>query len=44
MFQRPFVDTRAAVYGISLMDTIGFGPDNDSSYVCRCSIHLDCIL
>ncbi|XP_052824360.1 DNA polymerase epsilon catalytic subunit A-like [Octopus bimaculoides] len=41
-FDWPFVETRAAVYGIDMSREIGFQRDNQGEYKSRAAIHMDC--
>ena len=40
---RPFVEARAAVYGIDMHREIGFQRDNQGEYKSRPAIHMDCL-
>lgn len=42
-FDWPFVETRAAVYDIDMKMEIGFGKNREGNYLCRPSMHMDCL-
>lgn len=42
-FDWPFVETRAAVYDIDMKQEIGFSKSRDGFYLCRPSMHMDCL-
>ncbi|XP_005182541.1 DNA polymerase epsilon catalytic subunit 1 [Musca domestica] len=42
-FDWPFVETRAAVYDLDMKQEIGFSKSRDGNYLCRPSIHMDCL-
>ncbi|CAO1425761.1 unnamed protein product [Diamesa tonsa] len=42
-FDWPFVETRAAVYDIDMKQEIGFGKNREGNYLCRPSMHMDCL-
>lgn len=42
-FDWPFVETRAAVYDIDMKREIGFSKNRDGNYLCRPSMHMDCL-
>ncbi|KAJ6622010.1 DNA polymerase epsilon catalytic subunit 1 [Pseudolycoriella hygida] len=42
-FDWPFVETRAAVYDLHMKQEIGFSKSRDGNYLCRPSMHMDCL-
>lgn len=42
-FDWPFVETRAAVYDLHMKQEIGFSKSRDGTYLCRPSMHMDCL-
>lgn len=40
---RPFVETRAALYGLSMHREIGFQKDSQGEYKSSQAIHMDCL-
>lgn len=42
-FDWPFVETRAAVYDMDMKREIGFSKSRDGTYLCRPSMHMDCL-
>lgn len=42
-FDWPFVETRAAVHGMSMKELIGFEKNRDDVYASRPAIHMDCL-
>lgn len=40
-FDWPFIDARATVHGISMVDEMGFAPDSQKEYKSRYGIHMD---
>lgn len=42
-FDWPFVETRAAVYDMDMKREIGFSKNRDGNYLCRPSMHMDCL-
>jgi DNA polymerase epsilon subunit 1 len=42
-FDWPFVETRAAIYDIDMKREIGFSKNRDGNYLCRPSMHMDCL-
>lgn len=42
-FDWPFVETRAAVHGLDMMQEIGFSKNKDGVYACRPASHMDCL-
>lgn len=42
-FDWPFVETRAAVYDLDMKQEIGYSKSRDGTYLCRPSMHMDCL-
>lgn len=42
-FDWPFVETRAAVYDLDMKKQIGFSKSREGTYLCRPSMHMDCL-
>lgn len=42
-FDWPFVETRAAVYDLHMKQEIGFAKGREGNYLCRPSMHMDCL-
>lgn len=42
-FDWPFIETRAAKYGLNLYAEIGFAKSNEGIYLCRSALHMDCL-
>lgn len=40
---RPFVETRAALHGLSMYREIGFQKDSQGEYKASQAIHMDCL-
>lgn len=43
VFSRPFVETRAALHGLSMHREIGFQKDSQGEYKSSQAIHMDCL-
>lgn len=42
-FDWPFIETRAASYGLDMKNEIGFSKNRDGNYLCPTTIHMDCL-
>lgn len=42
-FDWPFVEARAAIYDLDMKKEIGFSKNRDGNYLCRPSMHMDCL-
>ena len=41
-FDFPYVDARATIHGLSMLNEIGFERDSEDEYKSRSCVHMDC--